>query len=159
VGERAGNNRCVAWFKLIGSSENPIPEYWDRDRPDLLSEVRFPWNKPPSDIWRPGKLIIYAVGAGTLVAIQSVTGAPQVLPRRGAPGSADQRWPHKLAVTTDVICSPTSKAPNLHDLAPEFAARHRAKFRNGSHWKIEVEEYDELAALIVRAGVPSTASA
>lgn len=104
----------------------------------------------------PGKLIIYATGIGSLVAIQSVAGAPQVLPRRGKPGSPEHRWPHRLAVSTDVICSPATKAPNLRDDAPDFAKRHRTTFRNGSHWRITDHEYAELAKLIEQAGVALT---
>jgi hypothetical protein len=142
----------MSWLKLVGSTENPVPDYWNVDRPDLLSEIRFPWNKPPSDIWAPGWLILYAVGTGALIAIQSVDGPPQLLPRRGAPGTPENRWPHKLAVKTECVCSPVSSAPRLRDTAPEIAARYRSRFRNGSYWKIDNGEYELLAEIIQAAG-------
>jgi hypothetical protein len=103
----------MSWFKLVGSTENPLPDNWVADLPALLTEMRFPWNKPPSDIWAPGHLILYAVGAGALIGIQQVDGPPQLRPRRGVPGSVENRWPHKLAVKTEVVCSPVSAAPKF----------------------------------------------
>jgi hypothetical protein len=142
----------MSWFKLVGSTENPLPDNWVADLPELLTEMRFPWNKPPSDIWAPGNLILYAVGAGTLIGIQQVDGPPQLRPRRGPPGSIENRWPHKLAVKTDVVCSPVSAAPKLREVAPEIAARYGKRFWNGSHWKLDDSEYERLAEIIRSAG-------
>ncbi len=142
----------MSWFKLVGSTENPVPNYWDSDRPDLLTEIRFPWNKPPDNIWAPGNLILYPVGAGALIAVQQVNGPPQLRPRRGAPGTPDNRWPHKVAVLTKCFCSPVSDAPKLREAAPEFAEKYKGRFWNGSHWSIEDSEYKLLAGIIESAG-------
>jgi hypothetical protein len=142
----------MAWFKMIGSTETPVVGDWAADRPDLLGEIRFPWNKPPSDIWSPGQLIIYAVGAGSLIAIQEVNGPPQLRPRRGAPGTVENRWPHKLAVKTTWFCSPVEQAPKLREEAPKFAAKYESRFWNGSHWPITSEEYAMLAGIVCSAG-------
>jgi hypothetical protein len=120
----------------------------------LLNEVRFPWNKPPDDIWAPGHLILYAVGSGALIADQQVDGPPQIRPRRGAPGTPNNRWPHKLTVKTEYLCSPVSAAPKLRDVAPEFADHYKARFWNGSHWKISEDEYEQLASIIRSFGAP-----
>jgi hypothetical protein len=69
-------------------------------------------------------------GSGALIAVQQVDGPPQLLPRRGAPGSVEHRWPHKLAVNTEVVCTRVSMAPKLRDVAPQFADRYRKLFRN-----------------------------
>ena len=122
----------MSWFKLVGSTENPLPDNWVADLPELLTEMRFPWNKPPSDIWAPGHLILYAVGAGTLIGIQQVDGPRQLRPRRGVPGSVENRWPYKLAVKTEVVCSPVSAAQKLREVAPKIAARYGKRFWNGS---------------------------
>lgn len=143
----------MAWLKLVGSTESPVQGYWNLDRPELLSEIRFPWNKPPGDIWAPGHLILYAVGAGTLIAIQAINGPPQLLPRRGAPGTPENRWPHKVAVRTEWLCSPVEAAPVLRDQAPDFAAKYERRFWNGSHWKIDDEEFETLAAIIRTTGM------
>jgi hypothetical protein len=29
----------MSWLKLVGSTENPVPDHWNVDRPDLLSET------------------------------------------------------------------------------------------------------------------------
>ncbi|MEK6273166.1 MAG: hypothetical protein AABM42_11045 [Actinomycetota bacterium] len=69
------------WFKLVGSTEDPVPEDWEDDGPEMFTEVRFPWNKPPRDIWAPGRLILYAVGWRVLVATQTVNGPPEIKQR------------------------------------------------------------------------------
>ena len=85
----------------------PLPaEFWAQDEPFNFTEVSFPWNKSPSDIWRLGPLILYALGWGVLVAEQEVDGPPQIKPRRGPRGSATNRWPHRLAVKTLYYFSP-----------------------------------------------------
>jgi hypothetical protein len=143
---------AVPWFKLVGSTENPLPDDWVQQRPDLLTAIRFPWNKPPSDIWAPGKLVLYAVGSGALIAVQRVDGPPQLLPRRGAPGTAENRWPHKLAVKTERFCPSVCFAPKLRDDVPTFAAKYGSRFRNGSHWAITDEEFAVLDEVIRSAG-------
>ena len=148
------DNRSVSWFKLVGSTEDPVPEDWLKMRPDLLTEVRFPWNKRPDDIWAPGHLILYAVGSGALIADQQVDGPPQILPRRGKPGTPTYRWPHKIAVKTEYVCCPLDAAPSLRVLAPDFADRHKARFWNGSHWRISDDEYAQLSSIIRSYGTP-----
>jgi hypothetical protein len=69
-------------------------------------------------------------------------------------GHVENRWPHKLAVKTEVVCSPVSAAPKLRDVAPEIAMRYRKRFRNGSHWKLDDSEYKRLAEIVRSAGTP-----
>lgn len=140
------------WFKLVGSTEDPVAEDWEHEGPEMFTEVRFPWNKGPKDIWAPGRLILYAVGSRVLVAVQTVDGPPQFNPRRGPPGSTTNRWPHTIRVRTHYYCSPLSSAPQLRDVSPEFADRYAKRFREGSHWKISDDEYEPLEAAIKKAG-------
>jgi hypothetical protein len=137
-----------AWLKLVGATENQVADYWPQDQPFNFTEIWFPWNKPPSDIWQPGRIILYAVGWGALMAEQAVAGPPKIMPRRGPAGSPQNRWPHRLAVKTLFYCSPLSQAPLLRDLAPEIADRYSKRFWNGSHWRISDDEYGQLSAII-----------
>lgn len=141
------------WFKLIGSTDNQVAENWADEEAHNLTEIRFPWNKPP-DLWTPGRVILYAVGSTALIAAQSIDGPPSKRSRRGPPGSDDDRWPHRIKVKTHYYCSPLSTAPRLRQVAPEFADKYAKLFRNGSHWKIENEEYERLADAIEAAGQP-----
>ena len=143
-----------AWFKLVGATDSRLAEFWAQDEPFNFTEVWFPWNKSPSDIWRPGRQILYAVGWGVLVAEQDVDGPPQIKPRRGPPGSPTNRWPHRLAVKTLYYCSPLTTAPELREYAPEFADRYAKRFWNGSHWRIDEDEYQLLSGIIRAHGQP-----
>ena len=140
------------WLKLIGATDKPLPEDWEHDAAHNFTELRFPWNKPPSDIWAPGRIVLYAVGSTALIATQSVDGPPHINPRRGPAGSRDNRWPHSIKVKTHSFCSPLSSAPLLREVAPEIADKYAKRFRNGSHWRITDEEYEKVAAAIERHG-------
>ena len=141
-------------FKLVGATDKPLPEDWARDAPHNFEEIRFPWNKPPNNVWSPGRIVLYAVGSTALIATQSVDGPPHINPRRGPTGSRDNRWPHSIKVRTHFFCSPLSSAPRLRDIAPEVADKYARLFRNGSHWQITDQEYEKLAGAIERAGRP-----
>ena len=138
----------MIWFKLVGTSENPVPPDWAVERSDLFREIRFPWNKPPRDLSNGEPIIVYAVGSRVLIASQTVDGPPRLLPRRGPIGSPQNRWPHSVSVETEFYCSPLSRAPVLREVAPNFARRYASRFRDGSHWRIEADEYELLAAAI-----------
>lgn len=144
----------MIWFKLVGTSEEPVPPDWAVERPDLFREIRFPWNKPPRDLSNGEPIIVYAVGSRVLIANQTVDGPPRLMPRRGPIGSPENRWPHSVSVKTDFFCSPLSSAPVLREVAPDFARRYASRFRDGSHWRIEVEEYELLAAAIKTSSHP-----
>jgi hypothetical protein len=140
------------WLKLVGATGDPIAEDWAHEEAHNFTEIRFPWNKPPSNVWSPGRFVLYAVGSTALIAVQSVDGPPQINPRRGPAGSRDNRWPHAIKVQTHHFCSPVSSAPLLREVAPEVADKYAKLFRNGSHWQITDEEYEKLAAAIERNG-------
>lgn len=140
------------WLKLVGATDNPISEDWEHEDPHNFTEIRFPWNKPPSKVWAPGRVILYAVGSTALIATQSIDGPPHMNPRRGPAGSRDNRWPHAIRVKTHFYCSPLSSAPLLREVAPEIADRYAKLFRNGSHWPITDQEFEKLAAAVEANG-------
>src|ERR1700691_5153547 len=131
------------WFKLVGSTESPVDEDWERTEPGNFTEIHFPWNKPPTRISSHDRIILYAVG-GRLMATQTVDGPPRIMPRRGAVGSQENRWPHLVEVRTHYFCSPLRSAPELRRVAPDFAENHSKRFRDGSHWRITDAEYEQL---------------
>jgi hypothetical protein len=142
----------VNWFKLVGATEDPVGEDWERTDSDNFIEIRFPWNKPPTQVCLHDRVILYAVGAGVLMAAQRVVGEPGINPRRGPKGSLDDRWPHTIQVETGDYCSPLASAPKLREVAPDFAERYAKRFRNGSHWRIDDSEYEHLALAIKQTG-------
>jgi hypothetical protein len=142
------------WFKLVGATGDPAAEDWEHEEPDNFTEIRFPWNKPPTDVWSPGRIVLYAVERGVLMATQTIDGAPSINQRRGPTGSLTNRWPHTIKVKTHRYCSPLTSAPELRTVAPEFAEKYSKRFRQGSHWRITDDEYQQLAAAVERAGRP-----
>jgi hypothetical protein len=142
----------MVWFKLVGTSKEPVPPKWAVERPDLFCEIRFPWNKPPRDLSNGEQIIVYAVGTRVLIASQTIDGPPRLRPRRGPIGSPQNRWPHSISVKTEFYCSPLSSAPVLREVAPDFTHRYASRFRDGSHWRIEHDEYALLAAAIEASG-------
>jgi hypothetical protein len=99
------------WFKLVGAAGDPVDEDWAEVEAHNFTEIRFPWNKPPTQVCSPDRIVLYAVGSTALIATQTVDGPPSIRPRRGAPGSRDNRWPHAIRVKTHFFCSPLSSAP------------------------------------------------
>ena len=142
------------WFKLVGTTDSPVDDDWGRKEPENFSMIYFPWNKPPKEVCSSDRIILYAVGDRVLMATQTVDGPPYLGPRRGPVGSPRYRWPHSIKVRTDYYCSPLSTAPKLREVAPDFAAKHSKRFRNGSHWRIEDDEYEQLARVVTMAGRP-----
>ena len=60
-----------AWFKLVGATDSRLAEFWAQDEPFNFTEVWFPWDKSPSDIWRPRGSS--ASSLGTLPASQEAS--------------------------------------------------------------------------------------
>ena len=147
------------WFKLVGAIGDKVAEDWEHEEPENFVEIRFPWNKPPTQVCRHDRVILYAVEHGALMATQRVVGWPGIKPRRGPNGSLENRWPHTIEVETLHFCSPISSAPKLREVAAGFADRYARRFWNGSHWRISDEDYETLAAAIEAAGHPYAAPA
>src|ERR1700691_1778578 len=141
------------WFKLVGATDSPVDDDWERNESGNFTAIHFPWNKPPTRISSSDRIILYAVG-GKLMATQTVDGPPRIEPRRGPAGSPENRWPHSIKVRTHFFCSPLNEAPELPVVAAEFAARHSSRFRDGSHWRISDDEYELLPPIIGKAGRP-----
>ena len=146
----------VKWYKLVGSTTlgQQVDEDWEHNDPGNFTEIRFPWNKPPTQVCLHDGVIVQAVVDTGLMAVQKVVGQPGINPRRGPRGSLNDRWPHTIQVETEFFCSPLKSAPKLRDIYPEFAEKYAHLFRNGSHWRISEAEFDKLAEAIRQAGRP-----
>jgi hypothetical protein len=142
----------VNWFKLVGATESQVADDWDQKEPHNFTMVYFPWNKPPRHVCRSDRIVLYAVGAGALMATQIVDAPPRLKQRRGPIRSSENRWPHSIEVRTLRYCSPLATAPKLREAALDFAKHYSKRFRNGSHWQITDEEYEQLAAAIDASG-------
>jgi len=143
----------MIWFKLVGAVDRPVPPDWEHDRPELFTKIHFPRNKRPNKLSNGERIILYAVGTRVLIATQTVYDTYSASKeRKGPPGSPEDRWPWEIAVTTDYYCSPLDEAPKLREVSSNFADRYIGKFREGSHWRIDPDEYDTLAAAIEACG-------
>jgi hypothetical protein len=145
----------MKWFKLLGSTEDPVKEDWEHDEPWIFTKMHFARTKRPTRISNNEQIIAYAVVSMTLIATQTVVATkPASKERKGPAGSDEDRWPWEIDVTTQFYCSPLKTAPKLRDVAPEIAERYAKLFRDGSHWPLDDFEYDKLAAAIEAAGRP-----
>lgn len=143
----------MIWFKLLGAVDDPVRPYWDIETPEIFTKIHFPRNKRPSKMSNGERIIAYAVGSQVLIATQTVESTHYLAnERKGPPGSAEYRWPWEIAVKTHYYCSPLEDAPELREVAPEFAERYTSKFRRASHWEIDEAEYKKLATAIEATG-------
>jgi hypothetical protein len=141
------------WFKLIGSTEDPVKDDWEHEEPGIFTKMHFPRNKRPVKISNDELVIVYAVKSMRLIATQKVVDTkPASKERKGEAGTDEHRWPWEIIVGTDHYCSPLATAPELREVAPDFKANYASYFREGSHWEIADSEYDQLAAAITAAG-------
>jgi hypothetical protein len=141
------------WFKLVGTTKDPVPPDWEHEDPGMFTRLHFPRNKRPNKLSNGERIVVYAVRHGLLIATQTVEStAPASRERKGAPGSPEHRWPWEIWVKTHAYCSPLASAPALREVAPDFADRHSNKFRDGSHWPITDAEYLQLAGAIEANG-------
>src|SRR5688572_17258901 len=75
------------WLKMIGTTDRPCPEQYDRPTVDF---VRRPRRVRPGD-----RMALYAVGRGMRVfALARVTS--------GVHASGDDRWPHRVDIEYEV---------------------------------------------------------
>jgi hypothetical protein len=120
----------VKWYKLVGSTTpgQQVDEDWEHKDPGNFTAIRFPWNKPPTQICLHDGVIVQAVVDTGLMAVQRVVGQPGINPRRGPKGSLNDRWPHTIEVETECFCSPLKSAPKLRDVYPAFADKYGAPF-------------------------------
>jgi hypothetical protein len=56
------------WFKLVGATGDPVAEDWEHESPEMFTEIHFPWNKPPTQVSSPDRIVLYADKRGVLIA-------------------------------------------------------------------------------------------
>jgi hypothetical protein len=149
-----GVERKVKWFKLVGATDDPVHEDWEHVEPGIFTRLHFALTKPPNRLSNGEPIIIYTVVSGALIATQTVDGPTPPTKRSDQADARVRRWPWEIVVETHHYCSPLKSAPKLREVAPDFAKKYAALFREGSHWQIDDDEYQRLAAAIEAAGRP-----
>ena len=134
-----------AWLKAIGTGEDPLPDEWLQERPDLLRTVHF--IKQPTGIKRRDLLVYYAAGKQRIFAIAR---ASQPGDEARMAGPADQRhWPYQLQVQV-VLAVPTLPLA----LPYGTLGKSPAAITQKSHIRLEDAEYQRVVdALADRVSV------
>ncbi len=91
-----------AWLKMVGTGENPFPDNWLTERPELLTEVRF--TQQPTGINSGDPLLYYAAGKQRLFALARASESGTSV--QYAPTPTTKRWPYRMRVQV-IIAIPT----------------------------------------------------
>jgi hypothetical protein len=125
--------RRDAWLKPVGTGDDPLPDAWLPERPDLLTHVRFP--ERPGSIRSGDLLIYYAAGKQRLFAVARSTLAGAECPMEL--DTQQPRWPYRLPV--QVLLA----VPNLR-LAPTYEVLEKSPHAvtQKPHISLEDAEYE-----------------
>src|SRR5262249_54795353 len=123
--------KSALWLKMIGTSEKPCPDSYDRDHVDFGRRKR-PARMRPGDL-----LILYAVGGTQRVfALATVTSEPY------ATGNA--RWAHRVDISYKVNVPVPS---GVHISKVNTPRRDlRQSLQRHSHIELDTKEYDKAAS-------------
>lgn len=146
-----------SWLKLVGTTDENLPDDWYVQRHDLLTVVRFAWNKKPEKVANYDRIVLYAVGKKRIFATQRRKGGSQSIrlnDAEGKKGSITYRYPKEMDVETYAYVGDLTDAPRISDVLPGFLLKYRKKnsFRNGSHFEIAPDEFAAMENAILDAG-------
>jgi hypothetical protein len=117
------------WLKMIGTTENPCPESWNRGHTDF---VRKPRRVRPGD-----HMVLYAVGGAKRVfAVAQVTSEPYP--------SGEKRWPFRVNISYEVNL-PVSSGVHIDQVSTSKRDLRRS-VRRASYIKLYPEEFERAAA-------------
>jgi hypothetical protein len=134
-----------AWLKTIGTAEDPLPDAWLKERPDILTSVRFP--KKPSGIKRGDLLVFYASGRQKLFGLARAKMTGEDCPHEMAAGV--DRWAWNLPVQSLVVIPTLPLA-----LDYEVLGKTPQAVMQKSHLRLTEAEYQRfLDALTDRIGL------
>jgi hypothetical protein len=118
------------FLKLIGTTEDPLPVNWMKDRPEVVNGVRFGGeNKPPP---RKGDMIIYyAVGRQRLCGLlEVISEEPTRDNPQSEPWTQEQkfRWPWWLGLKPILLLEADERAPHVDEVGFEIERVKRKSF-------------------------------
>src|ERR1044072_6265670 len=132
------------FIKTIGQAGTPVPVNWMADPGwnDRLASVVFP--KYPRSVTRGSRLVYYAAGRHRFCAVLEGVGDEPT-------ASGFDRWPYELELRPLVAIPVDEYAPSLSDVGFD-----PLRLRRQSHVRLREDEYERIAAGIVRAAARST---
>ncbi|MDQ3743941.1 MAG: EVE domain-containing protein [Acidobacteriota bacterium] len=122
-----------AFLKLIGSAENPCPEFYEKSYVDFS---RNPRQVQPGD-----HLVLYAAGG-----LKRVFAIAEVMSGVYDAGSDyDGRWPYRVDIRYIVGPVPASKGVHVNEVSTSERDLLRS-VRRASYLKLSPEEYEQATA-------------
>jgi len=119
------------WLKMIGTSDKPCPDSYDRDHVDFGPTKR-PARMRPGDL-----LVLYAVGGAQRVfALATVTSEPYT--------TGHDRWAHRVNIAYEVNL-PVSSGVHITEVSTPRRDLRQSVQRQ-SHLELDAEEYERAAS-------------
>lgn len=133
------------WLKLVGATDDPMPDPWLTQRADLREEVGFT-TRARVDIGE--ELVLYAIPQRKLIGIAEVVSHPIL-------SSSEDRWPWRSKIRLRIAIADYQRAPDLVDIYEPGGRDLKQSVRRQSHIELRWDEYvrarDALRAACDRA--------
>lgn len=124
----------AAWLKMIGTTEKPCRDGYDRDHVDFTRE--------PRDLHKGDQLILYAVGGSTRVfAVARVTSEPRA--------SGVERFPFRVDIEYSVNL-PVPSGVSVREISSRDLVG--AIKWGSSYLRLQQDEFDRAVALLSAQG-------
>jgi hypothetical protein len=120
----------TAWLKLVGATDQPMPDLWLTDRSDLRREVGFT-KRAAVDIGE--ELVLYAVPQGKIIGIAEVLSHP-------ARSRKEERWPWRSRIRLKLGIADYARAPDLEDIQEPGGRPLKKSVQRQSHISLKWAE-------------------
>ena len=121
----------ATWLKMIGTTENPCREGYDRDHVDFTKE--------PGDLHKDDQLVLYAVGSGTRVfAVARVTSEPYA--------SGVERFPFRVNIEYSINL-PVQSGVSVREISSREDLVGAIRWGH-SYLSLQQDEFDRAVALL-----------
>jgi hypothetical protein len=135
----------ATWLKLVGATDDPMPDVWLTSRTDLREEVGFS-KKANVDVGED--LVLYAIPQRKIIGLAKVVSHPQ-------PSDDHERWPWRSKIKLTLAIADYARAPDLDEIS-EAGDRDLSKsVQRQSHIELTWDEFARARDLLKAAYDPS----
>ena len=120
----------TAWLKLVGATDNPMPDPWLLGRLDLHNEAHFTTR---AGVEIGEELVLYAVPQRRVIGLAEVVSHP-------VHSGRDERWPWRSKTKLKLAIADYDRAPALDDLQSVGGRDLNKAVQRRSHMKLDWAE-------------------
>jgi hypothetical protein len=121
----------AVWLKLVGATDDPMPDPWLTGRSDLRTEVGF--NKRAS-VEIGEELVLYAVPQGKAIALARVKSHPIF-------NGTQERWPWRSQISLQLAIADYDRAPDLAEIEEPGGRELSKSVQRQSHIELRWGEF------------------